>query len=1016
MCKLVCFMVWSLLCLPEFVLPQATYQCGIRQHGVLPLVGKGSEVEEGHWPWHAAVFQRLKSDDPFKYGCGGTLVNERHVLTAAHCVVKRIARNQLPAITYEIELHFGQHQLSNVTDSVVIRDVSKAHVHPQYALNRNDIAVLAMRLPVDYSDTVIPICLDQKVDSDLRELEGQRGWITGWGKTENGNLSDILQTASMTVIGYVSCLKDDPLLNGHVLNENVFCAGSQNKADPGLASSGSGMYISDGDRWILRGIVSLGKYNELKQEVEPLKYTVFVNVQPYLIWIKEVIAESEPRKDRTQKRISELECERFQSLAVQLHNGDCVNNRYRHDVLIFDATVMECNGVLVEENHVITTCSCIRSRQFAFQYQEATVMIDSYGNVQISEMFCHPKYTGFKKHYDIAIIKLNASVSLGFTLIPTCLANNWTENLYDTLIQTLFVSEWFGNNMTLIVSEDNRLTSEKECSASMRTDELCVRSSDHSLYQNNSELIDKASWGAALQTFSNRSCMPTLVGLMVRNVKKNSLPTPSWVDLYTRVSSYLDWIEQGVWNVQPKEIQLSILGSEPRTTADAEFSDNYNVDILHWSSNSSAFEPRCSGTVISVKHVLTTAQCVTNGTIGKPLAADMFELHFGKYPKGQRTENDYIRYVSEVQVHPEHSVNDIAILVTSWPVRKSQYVAHCSFINSSDFMYSVTTEVSLTGWSIGKTDKPNNESKDNFYYSTEGKSRRVCLQNTTICDYIFILDRQECSKVGLRLSVNQFCASYPNEQVRIIADHGSGMRLFINYTWVLAGVVSSETKGNDGKTYTILTNAQPYISWIDGIMSGGKIKRISERECERFSSYVTKKRGACYHSFGHIVRLYDISKEYVCLGVLVKENRVLTSCQCTRYPNRPSKVQLQDGTLVDISKKICHPDYNSTTLRHDLAVLELATAVDPEAVEIACLANADTEDLLNPVVQVASWQRATVSILIQNLFLELVLSIRLESRQTFHQKLPFSWSTSVATVSHLVRCVADSDGKDAHYF
>ena len=70
------------------------------------------------------------------------------------------------------------------------------------------------------------------------------------------------------------------------------------------------------------------------------------------------------------------------------------------------------------------------------------------------------------------------------------------------------------------------------------------------------------------------------------------------------------------------------------------------------------------------------------------------------------------------------------------------------------------------------------------------------------------------------------------EEVRITADHGSGMRLFINSTWVLAGVVSSEMKGHDNKTYTILTNAQPYILWIDGIMSSGttgRTKRISER-------------------------------------------------------------------------------------------------------------------------------------------------------------------------------------------
>lgn len=120
--------------------------------------------------------------------------------------------------------------------------------------------------------------------------------------------------------------------------------------------------------------------------------------------------------------------------------------------------------------------------------------------------------------------------------------------------------------MTLIKSANNRLTLEKECTIgdkaehlyehifnrSVRTGELCVNSSDHTLYKTYSKLIEKASSGAVLQTFNKRSCMSTLVGLRVRNVKKKELPGLSWVDTYTRISSYLDWIEQSVWNVQSK--------------------------------------------------------------------------------------------------------------------------------------------------------------------------------------------------------------------------------------------------------------------------------------------------------------------------------------------------------------------------------------------------------------------------------------------------------------------------------
>lgn len=70
-----------------------------------------------------------------------------------------------------------------------------------------------------------------------------------------------------------------------------------------------------------------------------------------------------------------------------------------------------------------------------------SVVIDAYGTFDVLEMFCHPKHIGYRKNYDIAVLKLEASIVLSYTMIPACLANNWTENLYDILVQTLFVSE-----------------------------------------------------------------------------------------------------------------------------------------------------------------------------------------------------------------------------------------------------------------------------------------------------------------------------------------------------------------------------------------------------------------------------------------------------------------------------------------------------------------------------------------------------------------------------------------------
>nr|XP_029730744.1 uncharacterized protein LOC109414919 isoform X2 [Aedes albopictus] len=860
---LICLLVLSSLCLSEFVSLQATYQCGIRKHGFLPLIGKGWPVEEGHWQWHTAVFHRLNADDPFKYGCGGTLINERHALTAAHCAVRLpsgLSRSSLPAVMYEIELHFGQHNLSKVTDNVVIRDVIKAHVHPEYAKHKNDIDMLVTRLPVEYSDAVIPICLDQNVDRDLRELEGQRGWITGWGRTENGTFSDVLQTTSLPVVSYRQCIKDDPVLFAPVLSENDFCAGNKNGTSPGPGDSGGGMYISDGDRWILRGIVSYGKIDNLKVGVNSDKYTVFVNVQPYLPWIKAIFAESEPRRDRGQKRISELECERFQSMAIKRRNGDCLNNRYRYNVILINSDEKPiCNGVLVEESHVITTCSCVRIRNKGVVYRNAKVRIEAYGIVAISEMICHPKHVHHRKHYDLAVIKLNATVSLCNTLIPACLANNWTENLYDILVKTLFQTERIGSadHMSLYESDDNRIKPYEACKSLHqhawfnRSDdqlgELCVNSSDRLMTTKYSKLVDRASSGALLQTFNRNSCRSTIVGLKVNTERAYVQPIPHGIEIYARISYHLDWIENIIWRSE-EHIKLPILGLDDKCNSSQHRTQitgkEMSVAIFHRNPETNAFELTCSGALISVKHVLTTARCVVNQTTGGSLPENTFELHFGLNRLSERSVNEQVRYASEVHIHQNYSVHNLAI----------------------------------SGWSTIVNGVPNVELKNIFLYINGKKPLAKSL-----------FQSQKCSKAGLKLLPNQYCFHHANGINTSIADRGSGMRCLVNQSSILVGIVSSEVKGNDATSYTILLYVQPYIAWINGIMVTKNPKRVSEKECERFRSLTKKINGVCKNYWDstfeyppHIVTLYDDDQNFICLGVLVRENRILTSCQCIR--------------------------------------------------------------------------------------------------------------------------------------
>ncbi|XP_065088137.1 putative serine protease 47 [Ochlerotatus camptorhynchus] len=524
----------------------ASYQCGIRKHSFVPRMHRGWAAEEGQWPWHGALFHKTQTDS-HEYACGATLLNQKHVLTSAHCVINRNSHYPLPANRFE--LHFGQQNIAKMNGHVQVRKVSDVHVHPEHSTHKNDVAMLVMKFPVQYTDFVIPICMDQRADSDLRNLEGQRGWITGWGTTESGVISDVLKTASMPVVGYLQCFNDDQILFGNLLNRNVFCAGERNGTSPGTGDSGGGMYFSEGDSWVLKGIISFAKADEMRNEVDTSKFAVFVNVQRFLPWIKQIMSPTVERPKRT----SERECDRFQRLTKKRRIGSCANARYPHTVtLLYPDGEAKCAGVLVNENHVLTACHCEHFNSSTQIQRPTKVQIDAYGIVGISKITCHPQYKTKYLYHDLAVVKLNSAVELSSNLIPACLANNWTENLYDTLLQTGYGKSLFTGVKKFIDSDENQIITKEQCDQLSTTSkiapngtisaQLCVINSDRLRISN------VALPGTPLQSVNSRTCLYTVVGV---TSSANFGPNLTTIDVYSRVSHHLDWIEEIVWNVKP---------------------------------------------------------------------------------------------------------------------------------------------------------------------------------------------------------------------------------------------------------------------------------------------------------------------------------------------------------------------------------------------------------------------------------------------------------------------------------
>ena len=133
----------------------------------------------GEYPWQVAILK--KDPQESVYVCGGTLIDNLHIITAAHCV-KTYTH-------YDLRVRLGEWDVNHDVEfyPYIERDVSLLQIHPEFYAGtlQNDIAILRMDKPVDLINNphISAACLpDPHTD-----FVGSRCWTTGWGKDAFGD-------------------------------------------------------------------------------------------------------------------------------------------------------------------------------------------------------------------------------------------------------------------------------------------------------------------------------------------------------------------------------------------------------------------------------------------------------------------------------------------------------------------------------------------------------------------------------------------------------------------------------------------------------------------------------------------------------------------------------------------------------------------------------------------------------------------------------------------------------------
>ncbi|XP_022222092.2 serine protease grass-like [Drosophila obscura] len=233
-----------------------------------PMIFGGQDAAPVSHPWMAQIYGMGQ------FFCGGSLITQRFVLTAAHCYK--------PNVYLTVRLgDFDTRWWTPHQDY----PVESTYIHPNYrTFDSYDIALIKLQSYVIYTDFIRPICillnwsLQQKVDN-FREFT-----LTGWGTMENGQIPSVLQTASLTQIDRTACLQS----YGYQVNRLHICAGSIGThactGDSG-GPLGTIMVYKGASFYTQFGIVSYGP--------KPCNgVSVFTNVLQFTPWIHYTIEQA----------------------------------------------------------------------------------------------------------------------------------------------------------------------------------------------------------------------------------------------------------------------------------------------------------------------------------------------------------------------------------------------------------------------------------------------------------------------------------------------------------------------------------------------------------------------------------------------------------------------------------------------------------------------------------------------------------------------------------------------------
>ncbi len=238
-----------------------------------PRIVGGTAVQIADHPWQVALVRATLAEPTRHQFCGGSIIADRWVVTAAHCVDASIVRRN-PA-NLDVVAGTTEYRVGGERIHVEAIHVPEGWDDPNKVSALDfDVALLKLAAPVTLGQP-IPIAepsLVLTVDTESN--------VTGWGAlSEGGPGSDKLMGVSVPIVATDVCNAPESY-NGQV-TVNMLCAGRREGGlDSCQGDSGGPKWTPINGKAVLTGIVSWGDGC-----ARALKYGIYTNVAKMADWI-----------------------------------------------------------------------------------------------------------------------------------------------------------------------------------------------------------------------------------------------------------------------------------------------------------------------------------------------------------------------------------------------------------------------------------------------------------------------------------------------------------------------------------------------------------------------------------------------------------------------------------------------------------------------------------------------------------------------------------------------------------